>query len=118
MITKEQFKQTYENNQPNKIIKLVYRFNSTSTKQKDLIPINIIKFILITIFLIGLLSTILNYNQLATITTYTFTTIFIPLFSITLYAVIANNLRIKRICKILNIDTRLYNYLVYITYGT
>ena len=96
-MTKEEFKKVYEANEPNKVIKFVYRFNSTSTKQKDLIPLNIVKLILGIIFLIGFSSTVFEFEQVARLATYSFVVLFCPLFFITLYAVIANNFRIKKI---------------------
>jgi hypothetical protein len=116
-MTKEDFKEVYEANEPNKVIKFVYRFNSTSTKQKDLIPLNVVKVLMLLIFLIGFSSTIFEFEQVARLATYSFVVIFCPLFLVTLYAVIANNFRIRRICRILNLDIHKYNYWVYITYG-
>jgi len=112
-ISKEQFDAVYNKYPANKWTKVAFRYFSTDTSPNDMSVINIIKYTLIGLFLIGLIGTILNFPRLLIgIATVTFTGILVLLGILMFGAFIMNNLRINKIRKELDITKEEYDILI------
>jgi len=100
-ITKEQFLAAYNKFPPSGFIKFAFKYFSKNTKPEDKWLKNIFIGVEVTLFLLGMLGTILNWSKLAIgIPTITFS-ILLAILVIYLFtaAIICNNLRIRKIRK-------------------
>jgi hypothetical protein len=112
-ITKTQFDAAYNKHLPNGWIKFAFKYFSKETEKKDMSLRNNLTFILLGFFLVGFFGTVFNATRIligaATIVYLIILSILVLyLFS----AVIMNNLRIKKIIKILGVNKQEYNTLV------
>jgi hypothetical protein len=114
MITKEQLEKIYNVNKPNWFVKFIYKYFSKSTTEEDynIVTKKVIIFLIFS-FLLGYTGTILEksreYIGAATLT-YTIT-LFLLILTISI-GVIMNNIRLRRIRKILGISKKEYIDLV------
>ena len=113
MISKEDFLAVYNKHLPNKFTQFIYKINAGTDATKDTIKNRII-YGLLTLFLIGFFSTILNApSMLIKIITIIFSVIISAVVFASLVAFLMNQFRIKRIMRDLDIkDTDDYNKLV------
>lgn len=112
-ITKEEFDVAYDKYQPKGWIKFAFKYFSKSTEKKNMKLSNWVAGVLLGLFGVGLLGTILQWSRaiIGTVTiTYSIGLAILVLFL--LAAVWANNLRLKKIMKNLNINIYEYNLLV------
>ena len=116
-ISKEQFDTAYDNHLPNKWIKFAYKYFSKSTERKDFGVKRTVVGVLLGLFLLGMITTILNLSDkivglfvipysilLATLVLYLFSAVFL------------NNWRIRKIRKELGINKWEYDALVSVYY--
>ena len=112
-ITKEQFDLAYNKYLPNGWIKFAYKYFSTTTTRTNFGVNQYVSGVLGILFLLGLLATILGlYHSLVAAIIYLYTGIILALAIIISGAAIMNNLRIKKIMKVLGIDKWQYAALV------
>lgn len=100
-ITKEQFLEAYNKFPPSGFVKFAFKYFSKSTKPEDKWLKNTFVGVEITLFLLGMLGTILNWSKLAVaIPTIIFSLLllFLVVYLFTA-AMICNNLRIRKIRK-------------------
>jgi len=97
---------------PNKLVKFAYRYFSRSTIKKDEWLSKIVESLLFFFFLSGFIATVLQLSKkFIVIVSSLFFLLLISVGFIMTYAFISNNLRIKKICKYLKINTLEYNSL-------
>lgn len=119
-LSKEDFLAVYNKHLPNKWIKLAYKYFSTSTFEKDKWVQKIFFTSLIILFLFGFIGTIIGINWfLIGISTSMMIIIMTAMAIFRFGAFLMNNLRIRKIRKVLNIEKAEYDYyaLIYITYS-
>lgn len=115
MITKERLNEVYNKYPPNKFIKFIFKYFSSTTESKDLVVKTIVKNFLLGIFMALFFSVVFEFGMAK---------IFLIIYSIVLGSVILgslsahimNNLRIKKIIKELGISKEEYNNLI-LMYG-
>jgi hypothetical protein len=112
-ISKQVFLAVYDSYLPNEWIKFTFKYFSTSTLPKDKKVSNIMRDLLIILFLLGFLGTVLNLNHSFIKCMLLPFTIILFLWGILKFgAFIMNNARIKKIMKLLKINKDEYNALV------
>ena len=112
-ITKEQYDIAYDNHIPNNWIKFAYKYFSTSTERKDFGIKNTVVDVLGGLFLLGIITTILNLSKhIVGIFVIPYSIILVILVSYLFSAVIFNNIRIAKIRKELGITKEEYDALV------
>jgi len=112
-ITREEFDAAYNRYLPKKWIKFAFKYFSKSTEKKNMKLSNWIVGILLGLFGLGMLGTILGWSKVivGTVTiAYSIALAILVLFL--LAAVWANNLRLKKVMKILGVNIYEYNLLV------
>jgi len=112
-ISKEVFLAVYNTYLPNEWIKFTFKYFSKSTQPNDKRLSNIIRDILIILFLGGFLGTVLNTSRtFIAFMIYPFISI-IFLMSILMFAAfLMNNVRLKKIMKLLKINKDGYDALI------
>jgi len=109
-ITKKQFDAATNNHLPNNWIKFTYKYFSSETEKKDMKLNNTIIFTLLSLFVVGFVSTILKLpKRIIIITALIYSILLAILVLYLLSAVILNNNRINKICKELGITKEEYN---------
>ncbi len=112
-ITKTEFDAAYDQHLPKRWIKFAFKYFSKSTEKVNMKPSKTITGILISLFLVGFFATVFNLPRLIiAIVTLSYFAILAVLVFFLLAAVWANNLRLKRVMKILGINIYEYNLLV------
>ena len=113
-ITKEQFIAAYDKYPPNKWIKFFFKYFSRETHEKDKFLGKILQGFLISLFLLGMISTILNWSDsFIRVVTIIFSLILGVFVLCGFSAIFLNNYRILKICKELGgISKFEYNELV------
>jgi len=112
-ITKKQFDAAYNQHLPSNWIKIAFRYFSKDTERKDFAPRRIITGILLGLFGLGMLATILNLpHKIIGVFVIPYSILLAMLVLYLFSAVILNNLRIRRIRKILGVTKYEYNALV------
>lgn len=112
-ITKKQFDKAYNSHLPNGWIKFAYKYFSKETEQKDMSLRNNITFTLIGFFILGFFGTIFKLPRAFIGTATICYSILLTILVLYLFsAVILNNIRIRKIYKILGINKYQYNDLV------
>ena len=112
-ITKKQFDIVYKKYLPNGWIRFGFKYFSKETEMKDMSLRNNLTFFLLGLFLLGFFGTVftlpLPFIKVVTISYSIILTILVLyLFSVVLF----NNLRLKKIRKILGISKSKYNILI------
>jgi len=117
-ITKTKFENAYNKYLPGPWVKFAYRYFSKETEKKDFKPKRIIFGSLLVLFFLGLFFTImdLSYVLIAAVT-IPYTVILVLLALYLFSSIILNNLRIRKIRKILDVTKEQYNTLVNKFYG-
>jgi hypothetical protein len=113
-VTKKEFVLAYNEFPPNKWTKFMFKYFSTSTDDKDSWLSRRFAGIEITLFMLGLIGTVLDMNKIIIgIITLIFLSLLIPLVLSSFTAKIMNNIRIKKIRKKLGgISMKEYDKLV------
>jgi len=112
-ISKEEFLEAYNKNKPNNWIIYAFRYFSKNTAQEDKWLSRIIQILLIIFYIIGFIGAIFMLNRIYLILALIpFAFILINTGILMTGALIMNNLRIRKIRKILGITKQEYNYLV------
>jgi len=112
-ITKTQFNVAYNKHLPNAWIRFAFKYFSKETEKKDMSLRNNLTFILLGFFLVGFFGTVFNVAKAIIGTTTIIYSILLSMLVLYLFtAVIMNNLRIKKIMKILGVNKQEYNALV------
>lgn len=109
-ITKEQFDEAYSHYLPNWWTRMAYKWFSKSTEKKDMKPSITVTVVLLTMFLTGMLGTIMKWPRavIGTVTISYSIILAILVFSL-LAAVWMNNSRIKKIAKELGVSLQEFN---------
>ena len=111
-ISQEEFLHAYFKNLPNKWTKFAFKYFSKSTSSKDKWLSKLIQGILIALFVIGFAGTMLGVSHLFHwIVIIPFAIILVALAILMFSALIMNNLRIRKVCKILGISRIEYELL-------
>lgn len=112
-ITRKQFNDAYNKHLPCGWIKFAYKYFSTTTEERPFKLKECTVIVLIILFVIGLLATIFNLNELIILISGIAYSVILSILVIYLFsAIIANNLRINKIRKILGgASKEQYNYL-------
>lgn len=111
-ISKNQFLYAYGSYKIPAWVKFVFKYFSKETEKKNMKLNNSITWLLIILFLIGFFSTILNLSTtIVGIVTILFTAFLVMLVLVLLTAILHNNNRIKKICRLLKIKPDEYNVL-------
>lgn len=111
-ITKEKFLEAYNKHLPNWWIKLIYKYFSQGTTEENMKPSKIITAILLILFVSGFLATVLGLpNAVIVPIVIIYSIILLAVVGSMFSAVILNNLRIRKIRKILGIGIVQYNIL-------
>jgi len=110
-ITKKKFDNAYNTHLSGKWIRLAYKYFSKETEKKDFAPKRIIFGVLMGLFAIGMAGTIFKWSLVGPVTIVYAILLGILVFCL-FSAVLANNCRIRRIRKILDVNKYQYNYLV------
>jgi len=116
-ITKEQFEKVYNKHLPNKFIKFVFKYYAKDTEQTSGIKISVTDkiawFILLPLFVIGLLFTIIGLPKIYVgVVTYPYIGVLSSMVLIGFVGVQMNNFRIRKIAKELGVNLSEYNKLV------
>jgi len=111
-ITKKKFNTIYNQCLPNRWIRFAYKYFSKETEKKDMSLRNHLTFFLLGLFLMGFFGTMFNATAFIGIITIIYSIVLSILVLYLFSAVIWNNLRIKKIRKILDINKFEYNYLI------
>ena len=112
-VSKERFLETYNKYPPNKWTEFVYRYFSKDVELENKWLSQSFIIVESILFVLGCLGTIFNASFLFIASvTIIFSGLLFSLGIVTLPAFIMNNLRIKKICKELNITIFEYNLLV------
>ena len=112
-ITKEEFDRAYNKHLPGGWIKFAYKYFSKETEQKDMKPSRTIVGILLSLFAVGFFATVFKLPRaIIAPVTYTYCILLAILVLYLFSAVFANNQRLKKVMKILNVNKREYNELV------
>ena len=111
-ITKKEFDVACKKHLPSKWIRFAYKYFSKETEKKDMSLRNHLTFFLLGLFLIGFFGTMFNAIVFIKITTIIYSIVLSILVLYLFSAVLFNNLRLKRIIKILDINKFEYNYLI------
>ena len=112
-ITKTQFDAAYNQHLPNVWIKFAYKYFSKETERKDMSLRNNLTFILLGLFLVGFFGTVFNVAKAIIGTATIIYSVLLSVLVLYLFsAVIMNNLRIRKIRKILGVSKQEYNALV------
>jgi hypothetical protein len=112
-ITKEEFDRSYNKHLPGAFLRFAFRYFSKSTEKKDMKVSRSIAWVLGGSFLVGFLGTVLNLPRLViAIGTYALCAILVGLAVIILGGAWGNNLRLRKVRKILNVSRREYEWLV------
>lgn len=113
MISKQEFDQAYNKFPPSSWIRFAFRYFSRSTVRRDAKVSSMVTWILGSIFAIGFIATIAKASRgLRGIITALYCVILFPLVLFLLAAGLANNRRIKKICRELGVDLWEYEVLV------
>jgi len=108
--THDQYLAAYFRNRPARWIKLAFKYFSKETIQKDIKVSKTLSIILLALFGAGFISTVANFSRkVRGIITVTFFIILAPVVLFLFSAGLANNARIKRICKELGCTIEEYN---------
>ena len=110
-ITKKQFNIVYKKYPPNGWIRFGFKYFSKETEMKDMSLRNNLTFFLLGLFLLGFFGTVLALPFIKAITisySIILTSLVLYLFSVVLF----NNLRLKKIRKILGISKSKYIVLI------
>ena len=111
-VSREEFLEVYNKNQPNKWTIFAFKYFSKSTRKSDLWLSRIIELFLIMWFMVGFINVIINDNLITHWLVVTVITLIIVGLGILMgSAAIMNNRRIKRICKKLGINRQEYEVL-------
>lgn len=111
-ITKKRFDTAYNKHLPNKWVKFAYKYFSKETEMKDMSLRNNLTIILMTLFFMGFFGTVFNLpHALIGIFTIPYGIILAVLVLYLFSAVILNNLRLKKVAKILGVTKQEYNKL-------
>lgn len=111
-VSREEFLEVYNKNQPNKWTIFTFKYFSKSTRKSDLWLSKIIELFLIMWFMIGFINVMINDNLITHWLVVTVITLIIVGLGILMgSAAIMNNKRIKRICKKLGINRQEYEVL-------
>ena len=111
-ITKTKFLNVCNSHQPNKFVKFIYKYFSKETEKDKLIPKRIIVSVLMLFFLLGFFGTAFKAKyELIKFVTLAYAIILSVFGLILVTGVIMNNLRIRRICKELDITFQKYEEL-------
>jgi hypothetical protein len=111
-ISEEQFLDAYNKYPPNKWTKFSFRYFSTNTVEKDLWVKHIFQYTTIGLFLLGFLFVVLNLSRIfVAIPTFAFVAILVAIGIIMGGGAIMNNLRIRKIRKILGVSKTEYELL-------
>jgi len=112
-ITKKQFDGAYNQHLPNKWIKFAYKYFSKETEMKDMSLRNNLTIILMSLFFLGFFGTAFNLSHaLIGAVAIPYGIILSVLVLYLFSAVILNNLRLKKVAKILGVTKQEYNTLV------
>ena len=111
-IDEQTFLNAYHKHHPAGWIKFAFKYFSRSTEERDSKPSKFIQAGLFAIFGAGFVATVTKQSRAVrgTITLLFFIILF-PLVTFLMAAAWANNARIKRICKELDITIEIYNIL-------
>lgn len=110
VISKEKFVETYKKYSPKKWIVFAFKYFSKETEAKNMKLSNTITYILLGLFLVGMIATILDLPRpIIGIATIAFGIVLSILVFFLLAAVWSNNRRIKKIAKDLGISLADYN---------
>ena len=111
-VSREEFLEVYNKNQPNKWTIFTFKYFAKSTRKSDLWLSRIIELFLIMWFMIGFINVIINDNLITHWLVISVITLIIVGLGILMgSAAIMNNRRIKRICKKLGINRQEYEVL-------
>jgi hypothetical protein len=102
-MTKEDFLKVYNENLPGNFIVWIFRYFSSSTRPVDQWVSKLAIFILVILFLTGFVGTIIDSDFITSLGAILFVVCLVPLCLMLFYGVIANNIRIKKIIKKLDI---------------
>ena len=111
-VSKEDFDIASDNHQPNAWIVFAFKYFSKSTTKENFAVKKSVVGVLITLFMMGLLSTIFNLDNIAKVVTIGYSLILSALVLYLFSAVVANNYRISLIRKELGITRTEYDALV------
>jgi len=110
-ISKEIFLKVYNSHPANKWTKFIFRYFSKETKQENRWLSKLVTIILLSLFILGFISTILHFNNIFMgIVTILFTLILLFVTVSMFIAAMINNVRIKKIRKELKLSIKEYNY--------
>lgn len=112
-ITKEEFLLVYEKYQAKAWIKWAFKYFSKSTEKENMKLSNSVAWVLGSLFLVGFFATVIDLPRAIILTvTVTYFILLAILVFFLLAAVLANNMRIKKIAKDLGLSVQEYNKLV------
>ena len=112
-ITKEEFDLAYNKFPPNAWIKFAYKYFSTTTVKTNFGVKKSVSWVLGILFLLGFLGTVIGLpHKLIAAVIFPYGGILVALAALIGGAAIMNNLRIKKIRKVLGIDQWQYEALV------
>lgn len=111
-ITKKEFIDVYNQHPPNKYVKFVFKHFSDSNEKTDIKLKENIFFLLVIFFIFGYIGTLFNApREIIKTATISYMLLLVVMVLGIFVGVISNNIRIKKITKKLNIDTKEYNKL-------
>jgi hypothetical protein len=112
-ITKENIDSLFEKYPPNWWIRIVYKYFSKETNEKDFVLSERLGYILLVLFIVGFLLTAFNAAKfLIMIVTLSYTLILGGLVFFVFVGVFLNRSRLKKIINELNISVNEYNALI------
>jgi len=112
-ISKEQFDDVHNKHLPSKWIKFAYKHFSEETKNDDMKLNKTVTYVLLTLFIVSLFSTVFKLPKLLIgMTTLLFSIILILLVLYLLSAILLNKRRLERVIKELGVNKIDYNKLV------
>ena len=116
-ITKQEFDLAYNKFQPNLWTKLSFRYFSTNTEKSDMKVRKSLQWVMIALFLVGFVSTVIGLPRpIIAFATITYSLVLLALGIFMGMGALMNNMRIKKISKVLGVTKWEYQALVDLFY--
>ena len=103
------FMDAYNKYPPKKIVIWFFKYFSSTTKTEDNWLSKLLMWDLIFLILLGIIMSAFKQELAVAIITWVFVGILVPFCVLGFYCVIQNNIRIRKICKELNLNLIGYN---------
>lgn len=108
----EMIRDYLEDHQPNKVIKFYFKYFSKSSLPQDKSKSMWLTAWFLVLFAVGFTGTVINNRSLTAVATILFVATLFIFVTGYIYVAIANNLRLRKLCKELNLTKKEYEGLI------